>query len=57
MSKKGTNEVAFKNKYKDRIENIGKKGISSIMDNKDSIPINKNDYQGGINDCKIKKII
>jgi hypothetical protein len=58
MSKLNSNEVAFKDKYKDRIENIGKKGIASIMDNKDSTPINKNDFQGNINDCKIyvKKI-
>ena len=54
MSKKYINEVAFKDKYKDRTENIGKKGIASIMDSKDSIPINKNDFQGGINDRKIK---
>lgn len=53
MSKKNINEVAFKDKYKDRIESIGKKGIESIMDNnKDSIPINKNDFQGNLNDCK-----
>ena len=54
MSKKSTNEVAFKDKYKNRIENIGKKGIASIMDNKDSIPINSNDFQGNINECKKK---
>ena len=53
MSKQNSNEVAFKDKYKDRIENIGKKGIASIMDSKDSVPINKNDFQGNINDSKI----
>lgn len=50
MSKKNINEIAFKDKYKDRIESIGKKGIDSIMD-KESIPINRNDFHGGINEC------
>ena len=53
MSKRILNEIAFKDKYKDRIENIGKEGIASIMKNMDNItPINQNDFQGNINERK-----
>ena len=50
MSKKNLNDEAFKDKFKDRIESIGKEGIASIMKNMES-PMNKNDYQGNINEC------
>jgi hypothetical protein len=54
MSKKNLNELAFKDKFKDRIENMGKEGMASIMKNMDNnTPINKNDFQGNINEGKI----
>jgi hypothetical protein len=59
MSKKNLNEIPFKDKFKDRIENMGKEGMASIMKNMDNItPINKNDFQGNIIEGKnIKKTI
>jgi hypothetical protein len=52
--KKNINEAAFKDKFKDRIENMGKEGMSSIMKKMDNyIPISKNDFQGDINECNI----
>ena len=53
MSKKNLNEAPFKDKFKDRIESIGKKGIDGIMDDIDN-PINKNDFQGNIKERKSK---
>lgn len=54
MSKK--NEEAFIDKFKDRIESIGKDGIASIMKNVD-IPINKMEFQGNINDSNLLKYL
>lgn len=41
MSKKNGTEGSFQEKYRGRIENIGKDGIPSIMKNMEN-PINKN---------------
>jgi len=41
MSRKNGTEVSFQEKFKDRMECIGKEGISSIMRNMEN-PINQN---------------
>jgi hypothetical protein len=40
MSKKNGGESSFQEKFKDRMENIGKEGISGIMKNMEN-PINQ----------------
>ena len=52
MSKKVIKEEKFKDKYKDRIESMGKGGMASIISNMDNNPINKNDFQGNIIESK-----
>ena len=41
MSRKNGTESSFQEKFKDRMENIGKDGVASIMKNMEN-PINKN---------------
>ena len=47
MSRKNGTEGSFQEKFKDRMENIGKDGISSIMRNMEN-PINKNNYNNRV---------
>jgi hypothetical protein len=42
MSKKTGTEMSFQEKFKNRMENMGKEGVNSIMKNTEN-PINKNE--------------
>ncbi len=52
MSRKNGTEVSFQEKFKDRMENIGKDGISGIMKNMEN-PINGNNDSNRVENWSI----
>jgi hypothetical protein len=59
MSKKTSNERSFQEKFKNRMENMGKEGVNGIMKNTED-PINKteinkvDDWNNLYNNCNKK---
>lgn len=57
MSRKSGTEITFQEKFKDRMENMGKDGVSGIMKNTENpinrVEIDKMDHWNNLyNECK-----
>jgi len=44
MSKNKTQELSFKEKFKDKIETMGREGIMGVRKNSENVKIDINDY-------------